>query len=109
MSKYKYFSSCPENGVSFHETQQQALDFANESIRTHLNDGWSEDVECVVVGVITHKATEGERVYREGEVDTEGLDEAGEYWDADIEYKVNYSMQSVFGIAESAIYQAEKV
>lgn len=93
MSKYKYFSSCPENGVSFHETQQQALDFANENIRTHLHDAWSDNVEEIVVGIITHQSTAGEREYPTGKIDEDGVDEEGIYWSGDYDYRVGYTMQ----------------
>ena len=36
-----------------------------------------------------------DQVFRDGEVDEDGIDEAGDYWDPDFEYKCNYKMMPV--------------
>jgi len=59
----KYFAFDPINWeAEFFDTEEEALKFANE-ILDELRDearseGWSEETENIVVGVITHRATE---------------------------------------------------
>lgn len=93
--KYKYFSYCPESGFDVHETLEGAIDDANSVIPNYLDDGWSEDVAGVCVGTITHKATMCDQVFPDGEIDEDGRDDAGDYWDPDWEYKCNYKMLPV--------------
>lgn len=93
--KYKYFSYCPEDGFDTHETLDSALDDANERITNYLDEGWSEDVTSVCVGKITHRAQMCDQVFREGNVDEDGLDESGDWWDPDWEYKCSYKVMRV--------------
>ena len=92
MTKYKFFVFCPEDGFEVFETLDDALDDANEKIKGYLDDGWSEDVTGVCAGKITHRAKMCDQVFPVGELDEDGLDEAGEPWDPDWGYKCNYKM-----------------
>jgi len=54
--KEKYFLYDPENGFETFETNKKCLEEANNSIQHYLHDGWDENVENVVIGIITHSA-----------------------------------------------------
>lgn len=90
-----FFVCCPENGFDCFLTLDAALDEANERIQGYLGDGWSEEVTGVCVGEITHRAKMCDQVFPDGEIDEDGIDEAGEYWDSDWDYKCNYKMLPV--------------
>ena len=92
MTTYNFFVMCPEEGFQVFETLDDALDAAEDRIKCYLVDGWSEDVTGVCAGKITHRAKECDQVYPVGEIDEDGLDEAGDYWDPDWGYKCNYKM-----------------
>ena len=92
MTTNNFFVYCPNDGFDDFETLDDALDAAIERTREYLEDGWSEDVTSICVGRITHRAKMCDQVFPEGEIDEDGLDEAGEPWDPDCVYKCNYKM-----------------
>lgn len=93
MSNGNYFVYDPENGIDFYDTQEQALDAAKSAIDGYLDDGWGEGVDQIVVGVVTHESTQTNLIKREGELDEDGHDEAGEYWgNPDWTYRCDYEM-----------------
>lgn len=92
MNKYKFFVYCPEGGFEAFETLDEALDTADARVQGYLDDAWSEDVTGVCAGIITHRAKMCDQVFPDGEIDDDGLDEAGEPWDPDWDYKCNYKM-----------------
>lgn len=95
MIRYKFFVMCPEEGFQLCETLDEALDAADERIKYYLTDCWNEDVTGVCVGRITHKAKMCDQVFPDGEIDEDGIDEAGDYWEPDCECKCNYKMMPV--------------
>ena len=95
MTTYNFFVMCPEEGFQVFETLDEALDAADERIKIYLSDCWSEEVTGVRVGKITHIAKMCNQVFPDGEIDDDGIDEAGDYWDPDCDYKCNYKMLPV--------------
>ena len=87
-----FFVYCTDFGYEVFETLNEALDAANERTQEYLDDTWNEEVTSVCVGRITHRAKMCDQVYPVGEIDEDGLDEAGDYWDPDWGYKCNYKM-----------------
>lgn len=92
MTTYNFFVYCPDGGFQVFETLDEALDEANERVQGYLGDGWSEEVTGVCAGKITHRAKMCDQVFPDGEIDEDGLDEAGEPWGPDCDYKCNYKM-----------------
>ena len=93
MTTYNFFVYCPEEGFEALETLDEAIDCADHRVQGYLgDDGWSEDVTDMVVGNITHRAKMCDQVFPDGEIDEGGLDEAGEPWDPDCDYKCNYKI-----------------
>ena len=95
MTTYNFFVYCPDSGFDCFETLDAAIDEANERIQGYLYDGWSEDVTGVCAGKITHRAKMCDKVFPDGEIDEDGRDDAGDYWDPDWDYKCNYKMLPV--------------
>ena len=92
----KWFTYDPEgDGYQEHPTEEAAISSAEKSIREYLDDGWAEDVEFVTVGKVTHRATQCDYTKRppDSEIDEEGLDGEGTWWDGDWEEMCNYKMQ----------------
>ncbi|QXN70866.1 hypothetical protein DARTUKUTA_12 [Bacillus phage vB_BspP_Dartukuta] len=93
--KDRFFVYCNESGFDCFETLDEALDEASEWTQEYLVDGWSEEVTSVCVGKITHRAKMCDQVFPDGEIDEDGRDEAGDYWDPDCGYKCNYKVLPV--------------
>ena len=91
---YRFFYYDP-NGSGFVYFKDKSLrdECANDEIQKYLDDGWNEEVGRVVSGEITAQAAMTDVTKRDGEIDDEGNDEAGEYWDADWPYKCNYKLK----------------
>ena len=93
--KDRFFVYCNESGFELFETLDDAIDAANERIQGYLEDAWSDEVASVCAGKITHRAKMCDQVFPDGEIDEDGIDEAGDYWDPDWDYKCNYKMLPV--------------
>lgn len=93
--EYRFFLYDPNDGLTFWKTEQQRDQAAKDAIDCYLDDnGWDEDVTRISAGMVTHRAAEINVIDRVGELDEDGYDEAGEYWDSDeFERKCGYELQ----------------
>ena len=107
--KDQFFVYCNESGYECFETLDDALDAADERAQNYLSDAWSDEVTSVCVGKITHRAQMCDQVFPEGEIDEDGLDESGEPWDQDWEYKCNYKVLPVEHGADGVMQQEAEV
>jgi hypothetical protein len=89
----KWFTYCCDDGYNEHDSYEAAKEYGDELVRSWLHDCWDEEVANVRMGVVTHEAKEGERTYRQGEIDEEGCDESGMWWASDWDYVVNWSLE----------------
>ena len=88
-----YFIYDPEgNGFSYFETEAERGAFGKQCIANYLSDSWNEEVEGVVGGKITHRATETDREDRPEATDADSYDDSGDYWDPDIAYRCNFKL-----------------
>ena len=89
----RYFVNDPE-GYGFEEfdNPKERDEFAESCIQNYLQDCWDEQVTNVVVGEVTHQATQVDRRERPEEIDEEGCDGEGTYWDDDWLYTCNYKL-----------------
>jgi len=89
----KYFLYDPDNGFETFATQEECEKSAKESIQNYLDEGWNEDVVNVVTGIITHEATETNRVERpaEEDLDEDGCDHDGYGWH-EFDYRCDYEL-----------------
>ena len=96
---HPYFVNDPEgDGMMYFETAEERDTYAAKCVEAYLDyyDGaWSEEVTSVIAGVVTHSAQQVDRVDRPDDVDEEGIDGEGRYWDSDWDYVCNYKMLPV--------------
>lgn len=97
----EYLVRDPEDGIEEEfPTLKEAIEFANECIQSHLDDGWNEAVENITISEISHRAMKCEvRLKKDCKMDeAEGqlLHPDGTYW-ANDEYDemCNYKMFEV--------------
>lgn len=97
-ARYRFFLYCPNDGISFWETEADRDAAAADLIGEYLQDGeWDEDVTGITAGIATHIATETDRKDRVGKLDDDGYDEAGKYWaNTDCDYVCNYKLKPFF-------------
>lgn len=78
----RFFLYDPEgDGMQLFATAEARDAAAAEAIKLYLDaDGWGEDVERVMVGEVTGRATQCDVIHPEGELDEECVDGAGIYW-----------------------------
>lgn len=93
-AEHRYFIYDPEgDGLSYFPTAEER-DAASKKIIAAYSDheGWSEEVEQVIAGEVTHKATACYIQQRPATLDENGCDEAGVYWDVEAEIRCNYKL-----------------
>lgn len=77
----------------YFSSEKERDEEAKKVIEAYLDDdGWPEEVVNVTCGTLTGRAGRVDVHYRQGDIDEDGLDESGEYWDSDWEYKCNYAL-----------------
>ena len=85
------------DGLMFFKTREERDKRAEEVIRLYLDtttDEWYEEVEQIFTSEVQEVVKAVDIVQRQGEVDEDGYDEAGEYWvDSDHATKCNYKLQ----------------
>lgn len=89
------------DGFEYYKTEKERDKGAKDAIQGYLDDGWNEDVTNVVIGKITGQATMVDVETQTGELDEDGCDESGEYWDNDYEYKCNYEIKPLGFVCKS--------
>lgn len=91
-----YFVYDPEgDGFSYFATEVERDKHSVECIKSYLDDGWSEEVVFVMGGKITHRATQIDVEERPSEIDEDGLDDEGNYWESEWSYKCNYALREI--------------
>lgn len=83
------------DGIAYFETIEERDKYAADCIQQYLNDAWSKEVTSVVAGVVTHSVQEIDRKDRPENLDEEGCDGEGIYWDSGCEYICNYKLLPV--------------
>jgi len=97
--KKQWFAHDPENGAIFFSTENEAKAQADEWLESYKEcantDGWHELVDEVCYGKVTHAATAINLTQRPEELDEDGCDEEGTWWDRDVEFTCDYEIQPV--------------
>lgn len=98
-TEYPYFVLDPEgDGMTYFATKQERDDYAEKCIKNYLDsDGWDDLVAHVVAGKIDSSAQRYDVEERppETEIDEDGLDQEGRYWDPDTKYLCKYRMTAL--------------
>ena len=78
------------DGYDYHlfDTEDQALKCAQEALDFDFDEEWSDEVEKILVGVVTHVVTEASVVLRD-DLDEEGCFD-GRYYHGDYDRWVDY-------------------
>lgn len=95
--EYRFFLLDPEwGGMMFFKSEADRAEAAKDTINAYrdLDNGWSEEVEFLYMGEVTHLCTQTNVVNRPlaEELDEEGCDGGGFYWGPDIELRCGYEM-----------------
>ena len=80
-------------GYIFYETEKERDDAAKEAIQSYLDDTLFDEVEGVFVFTVMATATQVNVKRPEGELDDEGYDENGDYWEVDVDFSCNYALK----------------
>ena len=84
------------DGLCYFATAEERDVFADACIDGYRDaDGWPEAVDYIIAGVVTHRATQTEREDRPNDLDEDGRDSKGDYWDPDELGRCNYKMLPV--------------
>ena len=93
---YPFFLFDPEGeGITFYRTAEDRDAAAKGAIQEYLADGsWAEEVTGLCAGHVTHIATETNRRDRppDDELDEEGCDGEGVYWEPEHGWTCNYEL-----------------
>ena len=91
----RHFMHDPESSPEFFATEAEALAAAAEAIemRRQIGDDWPDDIDEILVGVVTHVARQANRIDRPENLDADGYTPEGEYWDSHADYTCDYVMQ----------------
>ena len=93
-----YWLYDPEGvGMVYYQTQEARDAAAQAAIRRYVTepDGWSEDVEFVAAGILTHSAQCLAKEHRPAELDEDGCDADGMYWEEGVEWFGSYTLEPV--------------
>lgn len=94
--EYRFFVYEDGDFYYFKDTEQRDS-FANDRIQLYLDDGWNEDVEQIVCGELTHTCSKVRVKNRppEEEIDENGEDLEGDYWEEYWDQKCDYEMVNI--------------
>lgn len=81
------------NWFEYFETKEDRDAHSVVIIASYLEDGWHEEVSNVFAGKITARATQVDVIHPIGDLDEEGCDETGEWFDSSWDYKCNYELK----------------
>lgn len=81
------------NGYTFYATEKERDNAAEGAIGAYLDDTWFDEVEGVFAFTVTAKATQVDVKHPEGELDDEGYDENGDWWESSVDFSCNYAMK----------------
>jgi hypothetical protein len=95
--EYRFWLFDPDgDGMTFYRTAAERDEAAELTIAAYLDDGcWSEEVERVCAGEVTHTAQVLNKTMRPDDLDEEGFDGEGTYWEPDMEWRGNYKLEPI--------------
>lgn len=97
-AEYRFFIYDPEgNGFMYFSSVTDRDIYQGRVLDGYLDDGWDDAVEQVVAGEVTHSAQQVNREERPPaeEIDENGCDGEGSYWDESWSYRCNYKLKPI--------------
>lgn len=84
-------------GMLYFDSKEERDGYANECIIDYKDDydGWSEEIEYVSVGEVTHFPQVTDKKEKPLELYDNQCDSDGRHWPDDVEWFVNYTMEPV--------------
>ena len=98
---YSWFVSSESESAKYFKTEDEAVNYANDSTDNYLDGSWNEDVETILVGQVTHQAGKANVTERpeESELDDDSEDANGIYW-GEFEHRCDYIMYRLNAVKE---------
>ncbi len=105
-----WFSYSPDGDFLFFSTEEEAKEHAEGEIPDYCQDTWDEEVEGVLVGRVSLVATQTDLQHRppEDQLDDDGCDEDGNYWDDGVDYRCDYKLLPLASETEKAAEQQDE-
>ncbi len=92
----EWFFYDAENGnIEICETKEEALSKAQKAVDFCFDECWSDEVEQICVGTITHRAKQTDLMFKPQKLDEDMFSEDGEHWPEDCESKCDYSIEPI--------------
>lgn len=92
----EWFFYDAENGhIELCETKEESLSKAQKAVDFCFDECWSDDVEYICVGTITHRAKQTDLMFKPQKLDEDMFSEDGEHWPKDCESKCDYSIEPI--------------
>lgn len=89
---FPYFIYDPSgDGFMYFSTESERDSYAESVISEYLDEGWNEEVECVVAGKVTHSTQMVDKEERPDNLDEDTCDTEGNYW-GEFDYKCGYKL-----------------
>lgn len=92
---YPFFLCDPQGeGIRFFRTEAERDEAAKKAILEYVDHGeWASEVEEVFVGIVTGVATATNIERPAGDLDEEGMDENGEWWEEETSFRCYFEIQ----------------
>ena len=95
-AEHSYFLAEPQEPLMYFATAAERDEYAKRLIEKYRCDTWDPDVDNIVAGVVTHKATKHNFTYPVGDVEDDGYDQnsQGPFEEQD-SYLCDYELQPI--------------
>lgn len=94
--EYRFWLFDPEgHGLTFYRTAKERDEAAKVCIDGYLDESWAEETDLICAGEVTHTAQVLNKTMRPPaeELDECGCDGKGNYWDTDVAWRGNYTLE----------------
>ena len=94
--EFRFFFYDPEgDGFTYYRSAEDRDAAAPDSIQEYCQDGWDESVTQIVAGELTHTCQQTNVVPRPpaDEIDEDGLDQQGRFWQESWDHYCDYDLQ----------------
>ena len=95
--RFFFYDSADCEHVYF-RTVEDRDDFAEQTIKSYSDNGeWMEDIDYCYAGeiIVTHRVQKTNVIKRPNDVDEEGIDGDGNWWDVDWDEMCDYGLVEV--------------
>lgn len=91
--EYIYFLYEHENGMMFFNSIEKREEMFQSVKEGYLDDGWNEEIENIIAGEATHITSQVNRIDKPANLDEEGYDKEGNFWNNNYDYICNYALK----------------